>query len=433
MTSISSILSTEVILWIGVALVVLAVVQALIGLFSTLKRSRLATEQQQLSIKSLHQEIENKTLFKALETNKLTNIWAGFRKFRIETKTMEGGGICSFYLVPHDGKSLPKFEPGQYLTFNLKVPDSDKPVVRCYSLSDSPQKADSHYRVSIKHALPPPKAPDAPPGQSSSFFHETLREGDIVDTRAPGGNFYMDQTQHTPVVLIGGGVGITPVLSMLNSIVDSNSQREAWFFYGVRHGEEHVMREHLANIDKNHENAHIKVCYSDPREGIDQEGEDYAFAERVSVELFKRVLPSNNFDFYICGPPPMMDSLVKDLGDWGVPEKHIHFEAFGPASVKKKPAPVDAAAAGSGTTFSVNFSKSGKTGEWSPDKGSLLDFAEEQGVAIDFGCRAGSCGTCTTAIRSGEVDYADPPSAPLESGSCLPCIGTPKSAIVIDA
>ena len=434
MTGIGTSFATEVILWIGVALVIIALAQGVVTLLASLKRNRIAAEQQQLAIQALRQDIENKTLHKRVETSKLSNIWSGFRKFRVERKQPEGGGICSFYLVPHDGKPLPPFEPGQYLTFNLKIAGSEKAVVRCYSLSDSPQKAEEYYRVSIKHALPPPKAPDAPPGQSSSFFHEVLQEGDILDTRAPGGNFFMDQTQHTPVVLIGGGVGLTPVTSMLNSIIDSNSKREAWFFYGVRHGEEHIMKDHYARLEAEHENIHIKVCYSDPREGIDEEGRDFAHAERVSVDLFKRVLPSNNFDFYICGPPPMMESLVKDLGEWGVPEKHIHFEAFGPASVKKKPAPAaDAGASATAATFSVEFAKSGKTCEWSADKGTLLDFAEDQGIDMDFGCRAGSCGTCTTAIRSGEVDYLDPPSAPLESGSCLPCIGIPKTAVVIDA
>ena len=424
---------TQLVLWVGVALVALTLAQAAFSLFSSFRRNRLATAQQELSIRSLNSDVERKTLHKNFEAEKLTNVWSGFRKFRVDRKVPEGGGICSFYLVPHDGKGLPPFEPGQYLTFDFKVPNQTKAVVRCYSLSDSPQKSSEYYRISVKHALPPPKVPDAPPGVSSSFLHGTVEEGDIIDTRAPGGNFFMEQASHTPVVLIGGGVGITPVLSMMNCIIEAGSKREAHFFYGVRHGEEHIMREYLDDVAATHENIHLHVCYSDPRDGIDVEGRDYQHAGRVSVDLFKKVLPSNNFDYYMCGPPPMMESLVNDLGDWGVPEKHIHLEAFGPASVKKKPAPAAAPAEAGAEAISIEFAKTGKTCDWSPDQGTILDFAEEQGIAMDFGCRAGSCGTCKTAVRSGKVDYLDPPGSPIEDGSCLPCIAVPKSSISIDA
>jgi len=146
-------------------------------------------------------------------------------------------------------------------------------------------------------------------------------------------------------------------------------------------------------------------------------------------------LPSNNFDFYICGPPPMMESLVRDLGAWGVPEDNVHFEAFGPASVARKAPPATAPGTEAATVsgISVEFARSGKTLEWSASDGSLLEFAEAQGIAMDSGCRAGSCGTCKTAVRTGQVDYLDEPSAPMESGSCLPCIAIPKSPISIDA
>jgi len=284
--------------------------------------------------------------------------------------------------------------------------------------------------------VPPPRdKPDIPPGLSSNFFHDQVNEGDIVDVKAPGGHFFMDTSKSTPVVLIGGGIGLTPVLSMLNQIVESGSKRETWFFYGVRNSKDQVMKEHLERIGREHDNVHICVCYSSPGDD-DVEGRDYTYGARVSVDLFKKVLPSNNFDYYMCGPPPMMNTIVPALEEWGVPEKHVHYEAFGPATVKKT-APVaqkeaiEASQAAAGIT--ISFAKSGKSLEWNPEFGAILDFAEENDIDMDFGCRAGNCGTCITAIKEGEVDYLNPPGSEPEAGSCLACISVPKGNLTLDA
>jgi Na+-transporting NADH:ubiquinone oxidoreductase subunit NqrF len=217
--------------------------------------------------------------------------------------------------------------------------------------------------------------------------------------------------------------------------VASGSQRETWFFYGVRNGKEHIMKDHFDRIRREHGNARLNMCYSDP-EPSETKGKDYDHGERVSVELFKRLLPSNNYEFYICGPPPMMNSIVKDLEAWGVPETQIHFEAFGPATVKKT-APVahpDATAASQASAgITVTFAKSNVTAAWQPEIGSILEFAEANGVAMDSGCRAGNCGTCITAIKSGEVKYLQEPGAKPEAGSCLTCVSVPKGNVTLDA
>ncbi len=424
------ILGSNTLLLIGMAIAGVTLIHAAIGVFAAFRQHRLGTRRQLLELDLLMETVRTKRIHREAELTRVENVWSGFRKFRISKKQQEGGGICSFYLVPHDGKPMPGFAPGQYLTFRIRAHGSDKPTIRCYSLSDSSQKVSDHYRVSIKKIPPPRDQPDLPSGLSSSFFHDQLGVGDIVDARAPSGNFVMDISENTPVVLIGGGVGITPVLCMLNTLCDSRSKREIWFFYGVRNRSEHIMAEHLKRIEMEYENVHIQVCYSQPESGKDEPGPDYHHGEMVSVDLFKRVLPSNNFEFYICGPPPMMEALVSGLGEWGVPEKDIHFEAFGPASVKK---PVLDQSSATESLHKVNFAKSGKVLEWKQGEGTLLELAEARGIHIDSGCRAGSCGTCMTAIKAGEVSYLDQPSASLESGSCLPCIAVPRTAVTIDA
>lgn len=359
--------------------------------------------------------------------------WNSFRKFELVKKEMEAQDQCSFYLSPHDRRPLPPFKPGQYLTFQLNIPGQKKPVIRCYSLSDSAFNPD-HYRLTVKkvHA---PRDQDVPPGLSSNYFHDVLEVSDIIEVKAPSGGFFFDLTKPHPSVLIGGGIGLTPVLSMVNSMVDSGYTQETWFFYGVRNGAEHAMKEHLQRLDEEHDWLHLQVCYSAPDDDAVL-GDDYQQKGRVSVELMSKILPSNNYDYYMCGPPAMMNTVVADLEEWGVPEKNIHFEAFGPASVKKaKPAEP---AAGDGpaeakASFEVNFAKSGKKFEWDGEADSILEFAEENDIDMEFGCRAGNCGSCMTAVKSGDIELVQEAGADCEKGSCLTCVSIPKSNLVLDA
>ena len=363
-----------------------------------------------------------------IEAKQLNLSWNGFRKFKVVSKVEETSDITSFYLAPHDGKELPEFLPGQFLTFQIPVPTQPHPVIRCYSLSDSPFHPE-RYRVSIKRVLAPRDNPSSPPGLISNYFHDSLNENDIVDIKAPSGQFHLSMTKKFPVVLLAGGVGITPLLSMLNAITEMGSQREVWFFLGVRNKKDHVMKEHLEMVARENENVRLRVFYSAPGE-TDVLDEDYHVKGRVNVENLKTILPSSNFDYYICAPPPMVKDLRKDLADWGVPKKNIHFEAFGPATVKGCKAEPGKA---SGVKINIQFEKSGKTLVWDSKSESLLDFAELNGISIDSGCRAGNCGTCLTAIKHGKVELVGEPGSEPEAGSCLTCISIPKEDLTLDA
>lgn len=360
--------------------------------------------------------------------------WSGFRKLRVNRKEIEDGvqSICSFYLVPEDNLPLPAFQPGQFLTFRLDVPTLDgntEQIVRCYSLSDAP--CPEFYRISIKR-IPAPSRSHLPPGRSSNYFHDHVKVGDMLQVRAPGGHFYINRGD-APVVLIGGGIGITPVLSMLTWCLAEQHGREVWLFYGVRNSSELIKQSHLEALAASYPNFHLRLCFSDPLHG-DQLGGNYRHQGRVDVALFKTELPLKPYHFYICGPTPMMESLVLGLEAWGVPESRIHYEAFGPASIKRAPSTMTAE---SGTTTQsdivVTFAKSGKQLPWKPGMASLLDFAEANGVKVDSGCRAGSCGSCQTTIKSGKVAYGHAPDFDPEPGSCLLCSCTPKTSVTLEA
>jgi ferredoxin-NADP reductase len=356
-----------------------------------------------------------------------------FRTFRVDRKVVEDAAhsVCSFYLVPEDGQPLPAFLPGQFLTFRLDAPapagDSEQ-IVRCYSLSDAP--GPDSYRVTIKR-VPAPLGSDFPPGRSSNYFHDRVTAGTLLQVRAPSGHFHLDRGD-TPVVLVAGGIGITPMLSMLNWSLSEQPGRELWLFYGVRDGRELVMKAHLEALAAEHPNFHLRLCFSNP---LPEEvlGRDYHHRGRIDVDLLRMQLPFKPYHFYICGPTPMMESLVPALEEWGVPDSHIHFEAFGPASIKRKQVQTASVAEASDSGIVVTFARSGKQLPWRPDAGSLLEFAEANGIAVDSGCRAGSCGTCQTAIRTGEVSYREPPDFDPEPGSCLLCIGVPRTSVTLEA
>ena len=190
------------------------------------------------------------------------------------------------------------------------------------------------------------------------------------------------------------------------------------------------MKEHLAELNNQFPNMHLYIFHSNP-DSSDHQGSQNVQQGIISLNVLKQLLPSNNYEFYLCGPPPMMNALVPQLKEWGVPDSNVFFEAFGPASVKRPPPPQAQQADDPG--IKVVFAKSSKTFQWDKKVGSLLEFAEKEGIAIESGCRSGSCGTCLTAIKSGEVVYNTAPGEKPEAGSCFPCISIPKGNITLDA
>ena len=367
---------------------------------------------------------------------KVSPAWDGFREFRVERRDVEdeNRSICSFYLVPIDGQPLPSFRPGQFLTFRLQVEDpvthQPKTVVRCYSLSDSPKP--EHYRVSIKRVPSPSDQPELPPGISSNFFHDHVKEGTILKVKAPSGHFYLMEDEALPVVLIGGGIGITPMLSIIETLMERDSQREIWLYYGVSNGGEQIMRTRLQELARTHNNFHLHLCYSKPDQN-DAEGIDYQHHTRVDIPLLRATLKFRRHQFYVCGPKPMMESMVPGLEEWGVDPEDIYYESFGPASLSKPKKTRDEFGKATAPAITVNFSKTGSQAPWDRTVDSLLELVEAHGIEVESGCRAGSCGGCQVALEAGTVEYSQQPDADVEPGHCLLCITTPSSDLTLAA
>ncbi len=416
----------------GLSMLVLSLllIQVLCVLLGSWKRGRALDNQARLQ-NSLLEEQVTALLSKSSLPHTENDTWVGWRKFRVFQIEAENKTIKSFYLRPHDGKALPSFLPGQHVTFRLKIPGCSMPVVRCYSLSDSANET-RYYRVSIRHQVAPKEAQSIPDGVSSSFFHDKLRVGDVLDLKAPSGKFFLDMAEAGPVVLVAGGIGLTPSMSMLNTLRSENSSRVVFLFYAARNSNDLVMVKQLKTLEQVMPNLTIHYFLAELDRGLNnfKAHEGYLTVEK----MFELVSVSANpveCDFYVCGPPAMMNAVVGDLTKHEIDSGRIHFESFGPASVGKLSQPKTTKL--NDESRSVEFCVSSKSIQWNASQGTLLEAAESAGVTIDSGCRAGSCGTCLTAVLSGDVDYIEEPDTAVEDGSCLPCIATPRNNIKLNA
>ncbi|MBM7572629.1 NO-inducible flavohemoprotein [Aquibacillus albus] len=251
--------------------------------------------------------------------------WDGFRDFVVAKKVKESDAITSFYLKPKDGKAISEYLPGQYVSIRCYIEGETYTHIRQYSLSDAPGK--DYYRISVKREADSDIKPD---GIVSNYLHDQISEGDVVELTAPAGDFVLNMDSFEPVVLISGGVGQTPMLSMLNTIVEQQPSREVTFIHAAINGDFHAMDNEVTELANNNENVNYFLCYENPTD-YDREQNRFDKEGYVELEWLQQILPDNQADFYFCGPVPFMKVIKHGLKAWNVPEEKIHFEFFGPA------------------------------------------------------------------------------------------------------
>lgn len=424
----------------GIAMCALVMVQLGLWAAQSLTLMGHSRRQFELSRKLLNQQIESVIEGRVAQAdNSPSTSWTGYRTFVVDDVVRETKDVVSVYLKPEDGKPIPSFSPGQHLTLKVPVPGLAKPVVRCYSLSSAP-RADC-YRISVKaistvvEQTPDGQPPQVHRGVASHFINRSVCAGDRIEVKAPAGNFVLDEDSRLPVVLLAGGIGITPMVSILQRLRETNAGRMALLLYGVGNGEEHAFAETIKQLTDSDANLHAIACFSRPLP-TDVPNQDFQVHGHASIDLLKQMLPNNHCQFYLCGPPTFMESLYQGLIEWQVPENRIFYEAFGPASIgKKKVLDVetsDTIAAKYDQLDPVTFAKSDKTVLWSANHDSLLELAEAHDVFPESGCRAGSCGSCETALIGGKVSY--PAGEPVECspGTCLLCVAKPDGPLELD-
>ncbi|CAH2811017.1 MAG: probable iron-sulfur binding protein YPO1417 [uncultured Caballeronia sp.] len=320
-------------------------------------------------------------------TQAATNAW---RKLKVTKVSDEAPGVRSFYFQAADGSTLPAYEPGQFLPIRLHVPGLAAPLIRTYTLSDAHN--DRYYRITVKRE-----------GAASTWLHEHVETGMEIEAKAPGGAFILDRTNDRAVVLLSAGIGITPMIAMLNSLLADKSGRpqpeHIHFIHGARRSEEHPFADELKAAEQAHSNlsVHLRANQVDVTHGAKSS------AGRVDIAYLKSVLPFGDYDFYLCGPGSFMQDMYSGLCSLNIADDRIRFEAFGPASVKRTASAAPAltvekpvAPRDPERSSKVVFMRTHRNAQWSLEDGSLLEFAEANGVEVASMCRSGVCGTCAT-------------------------------------
>lgn len=239
--------------------------------------------------------------------------WTGYRNFTVEKKVKESEEITSFYLQPEDGGSIPSYRPGQYIGLKADLPDYPHTQLRQYSLSDEPGKG--YLRISVKRE---DGTDELPAGLVSTWLHKDVQEGDVLPVSAPAGDFYLDEARNRPIVLLSGGVGLTPLMSMYNKV---RNEREVYFIHAARNGGVHGLKEEMAGKQS-------YVVYETPSEEDKTLGV-YDKAGYVDLDWLRTVVPKDA-DFYFCGPEGFMRAVNGALHEWGVSAEQINYEFFGP-------------------------------------------------------------------------------------------------------
>ena len=341
-----------------------------------------------------------------------------WRPYKVTRIVEESPSIRSFHLQPDDRAGLLPHIAGQHLPIRVNVSGTDKPVMRTYTLSVAP--SDGLYRISVKRD-----------GAVSRHLHDSIRVGDVIEARAPDGQFTIDPFETRPAVLLAGGIGITPLLAMLRHVVYEGLRRQRMrptiLVQAARSKSDRPFEREIAALVNAAQGAvrWIRVL-SDP-DGA-EEGIDYDVSGRIDMALLTRILPFNDYDFYLCGPPAFTQALYDGLRAYSIADRRIHAEAFGPSSLKRT---ADAGAAlpvrplPSTGPVPVAFMDSLKEASWTPGSGSLLELAEARGLEPEYSCREGTCGTCRTKLLKGAVTYVREPTAGVGADEVLICCAVP--------
>lgn len=316
-------------------------------------------------------------------------------RLRVARIFQETDDVKTFRLVACHGGALPfSYLPGQFLT--LKLPVGEKPIRRSYTISSSPTQG-YYCEISVKRE---------DQGAGSRYLHDHVKEGDTLEVQAPSGKFIFTGTEAESLVLISGGVGITPMMSITRALSDMGWQGEIYFIVACRDPAHFIFQSELNRLQERNPNLHVFVAMSRIKEPIDG-----YYAGRLTKERLAEWVPDIASKWvHLCGTPPMMDATKQMLAELGVPADKIHTENFGSqqkphvkaAQREQAAETAEAKRAESQRAAAVTFATSGKSTPLQPDE-TVLEAAEREDVDIDYSCRTGMCGVCKVKLLAGKV------------------------------
>lgn len=340
--------------------------------------------------------------------------WVGRRRFLLTARDDTAPGVVSFTLTPDDTAPLGIVLPGEYVTLHWPDRTQAAGLARSYSISACP--VGRSLRITVRRIGA---------GGLSDLLHDHLQPGDRVCLTGPAGRFTLNSAPGRPVVLVSAGVGITPLFPMLEALAREETPRDVWFAHAARSGAHRIFRDEAIRIADEARAARIRVIdvLSRPAPG---DSPDHA--GRLDAATLARLVPVAGADIYICGPDPFMSALRADLPQHGADPSRIRTETFAAG----QGGPVDLTGLDLPDRCKVTFAQSGRSVDWTPAAGTLLDLAEASGLTPPSMCRTGDCQTCVQRLRHGRVAHAMPEPPMLAEDRLLLCQAVPLGDIEID-
>jgi ferredoxin-NADP reductase len=340
------------------------------------------------------------------------------RPYKVLRKVDETPNAISIFLKAEDEAPLKTFRAGQYLSFDIPRIGRRDYVISTFSPKPS------IYRITIVHNGEPRQ------GSAIRYWIEDVAESDIVRAADPGGAFHLPPALERPIVIMSKDIGEAAVAAIAEELAVIAPEHRAVFLHSTFNGSSFALKAKLASLKADLPNASWKIWFSNPGK-IDRAGKEFDLPGSLDLTQHADLLPQEPFDAYICGPGDFVGATETSLHNVNTHCRQVFKESMGAAiAAPAESIPEDELPPLEPRT--VEFTRSGKKATWTPERGTLLEFAESLGIQARHSCRTGMCGTCAQRLLSGELIKIRETSAKKGEGFELLCSNVPASDIKLD-